>query len=55
MMIGAKDLAFPRINLGSWYIYMGGGALILYSLINGGLDTGWTFYTPYSSLTQTPM
>jgi cytochrome c oxidase subunit 1 len=49
MMIGAKDLAFPRLNLLSWYIYNLGGLLVLYSILNGGLDTGWTFYTPYSS------
>lgn len=49
IMIGAKDLAFPKINLLSWYLYMGGGFLILGSILWGGLDTGWTFYTPYSS------
>ncbi len=49
IMIGAKDLAFPRINLLSWYIYMVGGSLTLYALIQGGVDTGWTFYTPYST------
>jgi len=49
MMIGAKDLAFPRINLLSWYIYMLGGIFTLYVLLTGGVDTGWTFYTPYSS------
>ena len=49
LMIGAKDLAFPRINLLSWYFYMGGGALTLYALLQGGVDTGWTFYTPYST------
>jgi cytochrome c oxidase subunit I len=49
LMIGAKDLAFPKINLLSWYIYMLGGILILYALIIGGVDTGWTFYTPYST------
>jgi len=49
MMIGARDLAFPRLNLLSWYIYMIGGAFTLYSLIHGGVDTGWTFYAPYSS------
>jgi cytochrome c oxidase subunit 1 len=49
MMIGAKDLAFPRLNLLSWYVYNVGGLLVLYSILNGGLDTGWTFYTPYSS------
>jgi cytochrome c oxidase subunit 1 len=50
LMIGAKDLAFPKINLLSWYLYMLGGVCILASLIGGGLDTGWTFYTPYSSM-----
>jgi cytochrome c oxidase subunit 1 len=50
MMIGAKDLAFPRINLLSWYIYVAAGILYLYCLMSGGVDTGWTFYTPYSSL-----
>jgi len=49
LMIGARDLAFPRINLLSWYIYMVGGLFTLYALIAGGVDTGWTFYTPYSS------
>jgi cytochrome c oxidase subunit 1 len=49
MMIGAKDLAFPRINLLSWYIYMVGGVFTLYVLLTGGVDTGWTFYTPFSS------
>jgi cytochrome c oxidase subunit 1 len=49
IMIGAKDLAFPKINLLSWYILVLGGLLILYSVIAGGVDTGWTFYTPYSS------
>ena len=49
MMIGAKDLAFPRINLISWYIYILGGAWTLYAIVVGGVDTGWTFYTPYSS------
>src|SRR5438445_3252430 len=49
MMIGAKDLAFPRINLLSWYIYMLGGSITIYALLAGGVDTGWTFYTPYST------
>ena len=49
MMIGARDLAFPRLNLLSWYVYMVGGAFTMYSVIHGGVDTGWTFYTPYSS------
>ncbi len=50
MMIGAKDLAFPRINLLSWYIYIAAAVLYLWCIISGGVDTGWTFYTPYSSL-----
>ena len=49
MMIGAKDLAFPKINLLSWYIYVVGGMFTLYVLLTGGVDTGWTFYTPFSS------
>ncbi len=49
IMIGAKDLAFPKINLLSWYLYIIGGVLAIYALISGGVDTGWTFYTPYSS------
>jgi cytochrome c oxidase subunit 1 len=49
LMIGARDLAFPRINLLSWYIYMTGGLLTLIAAVMGGVDTGWTFYTPYSS------
>src|SRR6266853_481058 len=50
LMIGAKDLAFPKINLLSWYIYIIGGCFVLYSFGTGGLDTGWTFYTPLSSV-----
>jgi cytochrome c oxidase subunit 1 len=50
LMIGAKDLAFPKINLLSWYVYVVGAAFTLYSMINGGLDTGWTFYTPLSTV-----
>jgi len=49
IMIGAKDLALPRINLLSLYIYWTAGALALYGLMVGGVDTGWTFYTPYST------
>jgi cytochrome c oxidase subunit I len=49
MMIGAKDLAFPRINLLSWYIYIVGAAFALAAVVMGGVDTGWTFYTPFSS------
>jgi cytochrome c oxidase subunit 1 len=49
MMVGARDLAFPRINLLSWYIYTLGGLLSIGAVVFGGVDTGWTFYTPYSS------
>lgn len=49
IMIGAKDLALPRINLLSLYIYWLGGALALLGLMEGGVDTGWTFYAPYST------
>ena len=49
LMIGAKDLAFPRINLLSLYIYWAAGILALWGLMQGGVDTGWTFYTPYST------
>ncbi len=49
IMIGAKDLAFPRINLLSWYIYMVSGLFVLAALAMGGVDTGWTFYAPYST------
>src|SRR5215831_6820284 len=50
IMVGAKDLAFPRINLISWYLYVIGGIIALAVLAMGGVDTGWTFYTPYSSI-----
>jgi cytochrome c oxidase subunit I len=50
MMIGARDLAFPRLNLLSWYVYTVGGLFTLGAVISGGVDTGWTFYTPYSSV-----
>jgi cytochrome c oxidase subunit I len=49
IMIGAKDLAFPRINLLSWYIYMVSGVFVIAGLALGGVDTGWTFYVPYST------
>ena len=49
IQLGAKDVAFPRLNLLSLYIYWFGACFGLYSMINGGVDTGWTFYTPYSS------
>ena len=50
LMIGAKDLAFPKLNLLSWYVYVLGGVITLYALLAGGLETGWTFYTPYSTV-----
>jgi cytochrome c oxidase subunit 1 len=49
MMIGAKDLAFPRINLMSWYLFVLGAGWVVFAMLAGGVDTGWTFYTPYSS------
>lgn len=52
MMIGARDLAFPRLNLASWYMYIVGALIFLVSLMMGGVDTGWTFYTPYASLSK---
>ena len=53
MMIGAKDLAFPRLNLLSWYIYVIGGLFTLWAIVHGGVDTGWTFYPPYSTSSST--
>jgi len=52
MMIGARDLAFPRLNLLSWYIYMVGACFTLWAVVHGGVDTGWTFYTPYSTVSS---
>ncbi len=49
LMLGADDLPFPRLNLASWYVFVAGGLLSLGSILFGGVDTGWTFYTPYSS------
>ena len=50
LMIGAEEVAFPRLNLLSWYLYVIGGLLTVFALIAGGVDTGWTFYTPFSTL-----
>jgi cytochrome c oxidase subunit I len=50
MMLGARDLAFPKLNLASWYIYMLGGIVALVAIVSGGVDTGWTFYAPYSTM-----
>ena len=52
LMLGAKDVAFPRMNLFSWYLWMTGALFFLAALVVGGLDTGWTFYTPYSTQTS---
>ncbi len=49
LMIGAKDVAFPRLNLLSYYIYVVGAVWVIIALWMGGCDTGWTFYTPYSA------
>jgi cytochrome c oxidase subunit 1 len=49
LMIGAKDVAFPKLNLLSWYLYVAGGSLALTSIVLGGIDTGWTFYVPFST------
>jgi cytochrome c oxidase subunit 1 len=49
LMIGAKDVAFPKLNLLSWYVYDVGAIMFIYTILTGGLDTGWTFYTPLST------
>src|SRR5215813_11624137 len=49
IMVGARDVAFPRLNLLSWYLYMIGGSCVVATAALGGVDTGWTFYTPYST------
>jgi cytochrome c oxidase subunit I len=53
IMVGAKDLAFPRINLASFYVYCAGAALMLWGMVHGGADTGWTFYAPYATTSPT--
>jgi len=53
LMLGAKDVAFPRLNLASFYMWVGGALLALGSIVTGAVDTGWTFYTPYSTTTNT--
>lgn len=55
LMVGAKDVAFPRLNLLSLYVFWFGTAVALSSLVHGGVDTGWTFYVPYSTSTTTPV
>jgi cytochrome c oxidase subunit 1 len=54
LMIGARDVAFPRLNLLSWWIFIVAGLLALAALVVGGVDTGWTFYTPYSTAFSAP-
>ncbi len=49
LMVGARDMAFPRLNLLSWYLYVAGASFTSWAVIDGGVDTGWTFYTPYST------
>ncbi len=49
LMLGAKDVAFPKLNLASFHLYVLGAIFFLYTLVTGGVDTGWTFYTPYST------
>jgi cytochrome c oxidase subunit I len=53
LQLGAKDVAFPKLNLASFHIYVVGALFLLYAIVSGGLDTGWTFYTPYSTSTDT--
>jgi len=53
LMLGAKDVAFPRLNLASWWLWICGAMFFVVTLATGGLDTGWTFYTPYSTTTDT--
>ncbi|MBD3402813.1 cytochrome c oxidase subunit I [candidate division GN15 bacterium] len=53
LMLGAKDVAFPRLNLASWYVYVFGAIFCVASIVLGAVDTGWTFYTPYSTTTST--
>src|SRR6478752_10425236 len=53
IMLGAKDVAFPKLNLASFYVYLAGAGIALWGMIHGGTDTGWTFYAPYSTTTPT--
>jgi cytochrome c oxidase subunit I len=56
IMIGARDVAFPKLNLLSWYLFVTGCCFAMYAILSGGVDTGWTFYPPYSSLySHTPV
>ncbi len=53
LMIGARDVAFPRLNLASWYVFIAGSLFTIWAVVNGGVDTGWTFYTPFSTMYST--
>ncbi|MCP3100479.1 cbb3-type cytochrome c oxidase subunit I [Myxococcus sp. K15C18031901] len=53
LMIGARDVAFPRLNLASFYLFVVGAVMTVWAILEGGVDTGWTFYTPYSTATGT--
>jgi cytochrome c oxidase subunit I len=56
IMIGARDVAFPKLNLLSWYLFVTGCCFAMFAILSGGVDTGWTFYPPYSSLySHTPV
>ncbi|MEM7495591.1 MAG: cytochrome c oxidase subunit I [Myxococcota bacterium] len=52
LQLGAQDVAFPRLNLASYYVYVAGAVLAVASMVLGAVETGWTFYTPYASTTQ---
>ncbi len=52
LMLGAKDVAFPRLNLASFYLWCTGAVMAITSMVTGAVDTGWTFYTPYSTTTN---
>src|SRR6202035_1915004 len=54
IMIGARDLAFPRINLLSWYIYIVAGIVAMFAIVKGGVGTGWTFYAPFRTTYSNP-
>jgi cytochrome c oxidase subunit 1 len=53
LQLGAKDVAFPRMNLASYHLWIVGALFMLTSLAINAVDTGWTFYTPYSTTTST--
>ncbi len=55
LMLGAKDVAFPRLNLASFYLWVTGALMALCAMVLGAVDTGWTFYTPYSTTTDGPV